>query len=128
MIEDILVYAGLALIGLGAIAQLISGIGVNRFRNFYLRLHAATIGSIWGCVYPITGAGLVALGYRELGEYSTFMAGAAFITSFLILVLSPAGSHALARAAHKSRLVLVEPCVHDALDESMCARGGGSGA
>ncbi|MGC9181631.1 monovalent cation/H(+) antiporter subunit G [Thermogladius sp. KZ2Tp1] len=126
MIEELLVYTGLGLIALGAFAQLVSGIGVNRFRNFYLRLHAATIGSIWGCVYPIAGAGLVALGYKELGPYSTFMAGAAFVTSFLVLILSPAGSHALARAAHKTRQALVEPCVHDALDPSMCVRGGGS--
>ncbi|WP_440059652.1 monovalent cation/H(+) antiporter subunit G [Thermogladius sp. 4427co] len=120
MIDLVLKIIGYFLVALGAFAQVVSGIGVNRFRNFYLRLHAATIGSIWGSVFPIAGAGLIALAESDNLPYSYFMAGVAFTTSFLILILSPAGSHALARAAHKSRVVRVEPCVHDELDPSMC--------
>ncbi|RLG87749.1 MAG: cation:proton antiporter, partial [Thermoprotei archaeon] len=41
MIEDVLVIIGMIMIGVGAIADLIAAIGMNRFKNFYLRLHAA---------------------------------------------------------------------------------------
>jgi len=119
---DVLIYIGLALIGLGAVSDLIAAIGMNRFKNFYLRLHAATIGTIWGAFTPIIGASLVAIGYEELGEYRWFMAGAGVVTAVLILILAPAGSHALARATHRARVVKVEPCVVDRLDESMCVK------
>lgn len=120
MIREALEAAGMALLALGAFAQLVSSVGMHRFKNFYLRLHAATVGSVWGCVYALFGAGLLALGYEALGAYAPFMAGSAFIGAIVILFLSPAGSHALARAAHKSRVVKVEPCVIDALDPEMC--------
>lgn len=119
---DILIYIGLVLMGLGAISDLIAAIGMNRFKNFYLRLHAATIGTIWGAFIPIIGASILALGYKPLGYYRWFIAGAGFITAFLTLILAPAGAHALARATHRSRLVKVEPCIVDHLDESMCVK------
>jgi hypothetical protein len=53
MTTDIIIYLGLALIGLGALADLIASIGMHRFKNFYLRLHATTVGTIWGAVFPI---------------------------------------------------------------------------
>ena len=121
---EILIYIGLIMMGVGAVSDLIASIGMNRFRNFYLRLHAATIGTIWGAFIPIIGASLVALGYEPLGYYRWFMAGAGFVTAFLILILAPAGSHALARATHRARVVKVEPCIADHLDETMCVKGG----
>lgn len=121
---EILIYIGLIMMGVGAVSDLIASIGMNRFRNFYLRLHAATIGTIWGAFVPIIGASLVALGYEPLGYYRWFMAGAGFVTAFLILILAPAGSHALARATHRARVVKVEPCIADHLDETMCVKGG----
>jgi len=123
---DILTYIGLIMIGVGAIADLLAAIGMNKFWNFYLRLHAATIGTIWGAFVPIIGASLVAIGYEALGPYRWFMAGAGFVTAFLILILAPAGSHALARATHRARIVKVEPCIADHIDESMCVKKGGN--
>lgn len=125
MIETVLAYIGMALIGVGAVADLIAAIGMNRFKNFYLRLHAATIGAIWGAFVPLIGASLLAAGYSGLGEYRWFMAGGAFVAAILVLILAPAGSHALARATHRARIVRVEPCVVDQLDEEMCGGGGG---
>jgi len=120
---DALTAIGLALIGLGAVSDLIAAIGMNRFKNFYLRLHAATVGTIWGAFAPIIGASLVALNYTPLGGFRWFVAGGGFVTAVLVLILAPAGSHALARAAHRSRAVKVEPCVVDQLDEEMCVKG-----
>ncbi len=124
MIEDVLVIIGMIMIGVGAIADLIAAIGMNRFKNFYLRLHAATIGTIWGAFVPLVGAALVATGCYCLGSYRWFVAGGAIITAFLVLILAPAGSHALARATHRSGLVKVEPCVVDHLNEEMCVKEG----
>ncbi|MET1160386.1 MAG: monovalent cation/H(+) antiporter subunit G [Thermoprotei archaeon] len=108
---------------MGAISDLIASIGMHRFKNFYLRLHAATIGTIWGAFVPMIGASLVAIGYEPLGIYRWFVAGAALVTAVLTLILAPAGSHALARATHRAKLVKVEPCLADHLDESMCVKG-----
>ncbi len=122
---EVLIYIGLIMMGIGAVSDLIAAIGINRFKNFYLRLHAATIGTIWGAFVPIVGASILALGYEALGYYRWFMAGAGFITALLILILAPAGSHALARATHRAHIVKVEPCIADHLDESMCVKKGG---
>ncbi len=119
---DVFTYIGFILIGLGALSDLIAAIGMNRFKNFYLRLHAATIGTIWGAFVPIIGASLIALGYKPLGNYRWFLGGAGFVTAVLILILAPAGAHALARATHRAKIVKVEPCIADQLDSSMCVK------
>lgn len=124
MIEVLLTYIGLTLIVVGAVSDLIGSIGLNRFKNFYLRLHAATVGTIWGAFVPIIGASLLALVYKPLGAFRWFVAGSGFVTAVLILILAPAGSHALARATHRAKVVMVEPCVVDQLDESMCIERG----
>ncbi|MEM0380245.1 MAG: monovalent cation/H(+) antiporter subunit G [Desulfurococcaceae archaeon] len=119
---EALIYIGLIMISVGAVSDLIAAIGMNRFRNFYLRLHAATVGTIWGAFIPIVGSAILAIGYEPLGELRWFVAGSAFVTAFLILILAPAGSHALARATHRARLVKVEPCIDDQLDPNLCVK------
>ncbi len=121
MIEYFLVYGGWVILLVGAIFDLIAAIGMNRFRNFFLRLHAATIGVIGGAFYPLLGVTLIALGSEFLGPARFFMAGASAVTAFLVLLLAPAGSHALARAAHRKGLVKPEPVIADHLQED----GGG---
>ncbi|MCY0868166.1 MAG: monovalent cation/H(+) antiporter subunit G [Desulfurococcus sp.] len=124
VLRVVLEYLGTALLCLGAVSSIIGAVGMHRFKNFYLRLHAATVSTIWGGVYPIVGASLLAITIDELGVYKWFMAGAGFVTAFIILILAPAGSHALARAVHKAGVARVEPCIHDALNEEMCVKGG----
>ncbi len=116
-LDWILVWIGGVMIVVGVISDLIASIGMLRFPNFFVRLHAATIGTIWGAFLPLIGAALVAAGSEFLGEYRWFMAGGAVITAFLILILAPAGSHALARAAYRSKAAKVEPKVVDHLEE-----------
>jgi len=122
MLEDVIAYIGMAMIVLGAVSDLIAAIGMNRFRNFYLRLHAATIGAIWGAFLPLVGAALLSAGCVALGPYRWFIAGGALVTAALLLILAPAGSHALARAAHRSKVVKVEPCIDDHLDPELCVK------
>lgn len=116
----ILRYIGSALVILGCFSSIVGALGLHRFRNFYLRLHAATVSTIWGSVYPIVGLSLIAMSLDALGAYRWFVAGAGLVTAFIVLILAPAGSHALARGVHRSRTARVEPCLRDALDETLC--------
>jgi len=127
-LDWVLVVIGEIMIAVGVISDLIAAIGLLRFPNFYVRLHAATIGTIWGAFVPLVGAAFVAAGADFLGRYRWFMAGGAIITAVLILILGPAGSHALARAAHRSKAAVVQPKVVDHLEEDSRAsplEGGG---
>lgn len=87
MIEEIIFIIGSIAILLGAIYDLIAAIGMLRFTDFYMRSHAATVGTIGGAALPVFGAGLVALVYHPLGSQRFFMAGIAFTVGVLILSL-----------------------------------------
>lgn len=117
MMEWALVIIGEILVVIGAICDLIGSIGMLRFPNFFVRLHALTVGTIGGAFVPLIGVTLIALGAEFLGYYRWFVAGASLVTAILLLLLAPAGSHAIARAAHRSRAVIVYPKVIDRLEE-----------
>lgn len=117
MYDYLLVIIGSILLVVGALCDLIAAIGMNRFPNFFVRLHAATVGTIGGAFYPLIGAALIAFGSDFLGSYRWFVGGASIVAAFMVLILAPAGSHALARAAHKSKSALVQPKVVDHLEE-----------
>jgi len=125
VVNLILSVAGLVLVAIGAFCDIAAAIGINRFPNFFVRLHAATVGAIGGGVIPAFGAGLIALGYPQLGTYRYFVAGVAFATGLLIMILGQAGAHALARATLKSKAAPLQPCVHNALEERERREGGG---
>ena len=116
MIESILFWLGSALFIVGGVFDLIGAIGMVRFPNFYVRLHAATIGGIYGAVLPLMGISLMALGIPELpGRFA--IAGASFVTAIVLLVVAPVGSHVLAYAAHKSKSVDWSPVVDKLLED-----------
>jgi len=121
VIEDIIMYIGLGIVVVGSIVNLIGAIGIYRFRNFYLRLHAATVSTIGGVFYPLIGLALVAFSLAELGEWRFFMGGSLLVSAFLLLMLAAAGSHALARATHRASISRPVPAVADHLAED---RGG----
>lgn len=115
MIEPVMFWIGACLFITGGVFDLLAAIGLLRFPNFYVRLHAATIGAIYGAVLPLIGISLMALGSPEVaGRYA--IAGSSFVTAIIILVVAPIGSHVLAYATHKSRVVTWNPVV-DMLDE-----------
>lgn len=116
-INDVLIIIGEIAVAIGVITDVIAAIGMLRFPNFFVRLHAATVGTIGGAVVPILGAALIAAGAEFLGPYRWFMAGSSVITAILILILAPTGTHVLARAAHRSKAAKVEPKVVDMLEE-----------
>jgi multicomponent Na+:H+ antiporter subunit G len=122
VISLLLVILGLTLIAIGVFFDFVGALGLLRLPNFYTRLHAATAGAIGGAVVPMLGASLLALGAEYLGPQRFFLAGAAFASSILLMILAQAGSHALARATYISQGAPLEPIEYDALRER--GRGG----
>ncbi|MCS7099413.1 MAG: monovalent cation/H(+) antiporter subunit G, partial [Sulfolobales archaeon] len=101
----------------GSVINLIGAVGLSRFKNFYLRLHAATVSTIGGTFYPLLGLVIVSLATPELGELRFFMGGSLLVAAFILLLLAPAGSHALARATHRAKISRPEPVIVDYLAE-----------
>ena len=116
LIDEILIIIGEVLVSIGVFCSLVAAIGMLRFPNFFVRLHAATVGSIGGAFVPIIGAGLIALGSDFL-DYRWLFFGSLVITAFIIMLVSPAGSHALARATYKAKVAPVQPKAVDHLEE-----------
>jgi multicomponent Na+:H+ antiporter subunit G len=104
---SILFTLGAILITIGGICDLFGAIGLLKFPNFYVRLHAATVGTIGGAAVPLFGVALLALGTNIPNKYT--IAGASLITGIIVLLAAPAGSTALAYAAHKSNAVEWKP-------------------
>ena len=118
MIDWILFYIGLALTLLGGAMDLIASIGFFRFKDFYTRLHAATIGAIGGGFYPLIGLALITLSL-DLDIYiKAYISGVCVIAAALIALTAPAGSHILARATHRSGEVVPKVIV-DRIKEDM---------
>ncbi len=117
IIDWILVIAGQILVAIGVTCDLIAAILMIRFPSFYVRLHALTVGSIGGAFVPMIGAALIAAGCEFLGPYRWFMVGASIVVAVIEYILAGAGTHAIARAVHRSRAVEVYPKVVDHLEE-----------
>lgn len=109
--NEALFYLGAIMIVIGGVCDLFGALGLLKFPNFYIRLHAATVGTIGGAVVPLFGVGFLALGSDFLGGMKYAIAGASFVTGVIVLLAAPAGSHALAYAAHKAKIVKWEPKV-----------------
>ncbi len=107
---------GEVLVAIGVFCGLVAAIGMLRFPNFFVRLHAATVGSIGGAFVPIVGAALIVLGSDFL-DYKWLFFGSLVVTAIMVMLVSPAGSHALARATHRAKIAPVEPKVADHLEE-----------
>lgn len=117
IIEQVFLYIGMALIVIGALCDLLGAIGLLRFPNFFVRLHAATVGIIGGAVYPLFGLALITFACDFLGYWKWLLASGSFITAIIIMITAPVGSHALARGSYRSG-VPVEPKVCDFLEEN----------
>jgi len=122
IIEFILAGIGFTFITIGAICDLVAAIGINRFPNFFVRLHAATIGIIGGAVIPLIGVSIVSLVSEQLGFYRFAVSSIALITALVIMIVAPTGTHILAYATHKARLAPVYPKVVDKLEEREVSR------
>jgi len=123
VVEWALVIVGQVLVAIGVFCDIVAAILMIRFPNFYVRLHALTIGSVGGAFIPMIGVAFIAAGSPFLGPYRWFMVGAAIVVAIIEFILAGAGTHAIARAAHRSRAVEVYPKVVDHLEEDKLREG-----
>jgi multicomponent Na+:H+ antiporter subunit G len=94
---------------IGSACALVGAMGVVRLPDVYNRIHAQTI-----CV--VGGAILILLGVCLLEGFSLYSLKALIIAAFLFIT-NPVGSHAIARAAHRSGVKLWPRSVCDKLME-----------
>lgn len=80
---------------LGAIFMLLASIGIVRFQDVYLRMHAATKAPSLGVLLMITGVVI------HFESWWVFAEGLLII--LFIFMTTPIGSHILARVAHMMR-------------------------
>lgn len=97
------------LLGVGAAFGLVGAIGVLRMPDVYNRIHAQTICTVGGAI-------LILLGVCLLEGFSSYTVKALIIAAFLF-VTNPVGSHAIARAAHRSGIKLWRGSIADKLKE-----------
>ena len=116
---------GLVLTTIGAICDLMAAIGLLRLGNFFLRMHAATVGIIGGAAVPLIGIALLALSIDPLNPLMLTLMGTCIATAFVIMVVAPIGTHALANAAYRAREPEPQPLLFDALEKRKSVENGG---
>jgi len=97
------------LLGIGSACALIGAMGIVRFPDVYNRIHANTVVVVGGAILTMMGAGI-------LGGLNIFTIKAIVIAVFLFLT-NPVSAHAIARAAHRSKVKLWRRSVVDKLEE-----------
>lgn len=116
MIAEILITICVAI---GLVFNALGIIGILRFPDVYTRLHASTKTTTFGTIFLGIGIVIYAiityLGTSD-GQYLMLIVHT-IIAVFALAITNAAGSHAIARAAHRSG-VLPEPSVVDRLSEA----------
>ncbi|MEM0473670.1 MAG: monovalent cation/H(+) antiporter subunit G [Zestosphaera sp.] len=103
MIDAVLFYVGLSITLVGGVMDVVAAVGFFKFKDFYTRLHAATVGAIGGGFYPLVGLALMTLSLDIALQMKLTFAGICLLSAAIIAVGVPSGTHALARASYRSR-------------------------
>lgn len=93
----------------GAILMLIAAIGILRLPDFYLRMSAITKAATLGLGMVLLG---VAIHFDDIGAFTK-----AFIIITFLLLTSPVGAHAIARAAYKQGVKFWGKTIVDELEQ-----------
>lgn len=89
-----------ALLAIGAAFNALGAVALLRFPDVYTRIHGATKCTTFGSIFSILA--VVVYGLVQGGGDGSTMAVRAFLALVFLLLTNPTGSHALARAAHRS--------------------------
>lgn len=96
----------IVLAGIGLASSLTAAVGILRMPDVYSRIQSSsksiTMGALPALVALVVGEGAI-----------TAYGGRALLITFLLLVVNPAASHALARAAYKSGVPMWSGAVRD---------------
>lgn len=114
MAISVLVALGATLVAIGAALNIIGAVGIIRFPNFFVRIHAVTVAVIGGCVLPMVGVAILAYGMWEGGGITTSLG--AIATAVFVFLTVPVSSHAIARAAARAGIER-GPLSYDHLEE-----------
>lgn len=87
------------LLGLGVVFQLLGALALHRFPDPYTRLHGSTMCTTFGSIFIYIGLIIYGVSRGWLSHPVHI-----FLIMVLILLTNPTGSHAIARAAHRSGL------------------------
>ncbi|RLG76310.1 MAG: cation:proton antiporter [Thermoprotei archaeon] len=98
--ENLVIILGLIMITIGAFFEVVGALGVLRLKGFFNRIHAVTASAIGGAALPLLGVALVSAFAPWMIPQGYYLAGICFTATILILLLAPAGAHALARSAY----------------------------
>jgi multicomponent Na+:H+ antiporter subunit G len=93
------------LIGIGLFFNLMAGVGLLRFPDFYTRLHAGTKCTTFGSIFLIGAVVLQAVAAWVNGGWGSpdsILAFRGIIALAAILLTNPTGAHAIARAGYRS--------------------------
>jgi multicomponent Na+:H+ antiporter subunit G len=104
------------MIGIGLFFNLMAGVGLLRFPDFYTRLHAGTKCTTFGSIFLIGAVVLQAVAAWVQGGWGSPDSELAFrgvIALAAILFTNPAGAHAIARAGHRSGVKPARAIVDD---------------
>lgn len=100
---------GNVFLGIGAACAIVGALGIVRLPDVYNRIHAHTVSLVGGAI-------MILLGVSLIEGVSLYSLKALAIALFMFLT-NPVGSHAIARAAHKSGVRLWPRSVVDKLAE-----------
>ena len=104
------------LLGIGLFFNLVAGLGLLRFPDFYTRLHAGTKCTTFGSIFVIGAVILQAVAAWAHGGWASpdsVLAIHAFIALVAILITNPTGAHAIARAGYRSGVMPTQAIVDD---------------
>ena len=116
MISEILI---MICVAIGLIFNGLGIIGIIRFPDIYTRLHASTKCTTFGTIFLCIGIVIYAIA-TYLGTFDSqylMLIVHTIIAVFALAITNAAGSHAIARAAHRSGQ-LPKPAVVDRLSEA----------
>ncbi|HMZ31255.1 MAG: monovalent cation/H(+) antiporter subunit G [Methanoregulaceae archaeon] len=116
MIAELLIIICLAI---GIIFNSLGVIGLLRFPDLYTRMHATTKATTFGSVFTTLAVIVYSISlYLSTIDSQFIVLGVhAFIAAFALAFTNAIGSHAIARAAHRSG-IMPSPAVVDRLKEA----------
>lgn len=91
--NDLIAFAGSALVLLGALFSLLGALGVGRLPDAYTRMHSASKAGALGAILILLGALFATAGHAW---FATLVAIA------VLLVTAPMAAHAISRAGHRA--------------------------
>ena len=117
LLLTVILHLSYLLMGIGAFCSVVGAIGMIRFPNYFVRLHASTVSVVGGGITTLLGLAFYSIAATPDVVLKYLLSSGAIIVAVFLFITSPISTHAAARASHKFGIP-VEPKVCDKLEES----------